>query len=43
MIYLKLSKVANVAIFADDTKLYRSIITPDDSNILQSDLDLLVD
>ena len=34
---------SNVAIFADDTKLYRSIITPDDSNILQSDLDLLVD
>ena len=30
-----------IAIFADDTKLYRPIITPDDSNVLQSDLDLL--
>ena len=29
-----------IAIFADDTKLYRPIITPDDSNVLQSDLDL---
>ena len=34
---------SNVAIFADNTKLYRFIITADDSNILQSDLDLLVD
>ena len=32
------------AIFADDTKLYRPIITADDSNIprLKSDLDLLI-
>ena len=34
---------SNIAIFADDTKLYRTIITSDDSNILQSDLDLLVE
>ena len=34
---------SNIAIFADDTKLYRSIISPDDSTILQSDLDLLVE
>ena len=32
-----------VAIFADDTKLYRSIFTPDDGSILQSDLDQLVE
>ena len=31
------------AIFADDTKLYRPIINVEDSNILQSDLDLLVE
>ena len=31
------------AIFADDTKLYRPIINAEDSNILQSDLDLLVE
>ena len=30
-----------IAIFANDTKLYRPIITPDDSNVLQSDLGLL--
>ena len=34
---------SNFAIFADDTKLYRPIITPDDSNIIQSDLDLPVE
>ena len=34
---------SNIAIFADDTKLYRSIITPDDGSILQSDLDQLVE
>ena len=31
------------AIFADDTKLYRPIINAEDSNILQSDLDLLIE
>ena len=31
------------AIFTDDTKLYRPIINAEDSNILQSDLDLLVE
>ena len=31
------------AIFSDDTKLYRPIINAEDSNILQSDLDLLVE
>ena len=34
---------SSIAIFADDTKLYRSIITPDDGSILQSDLDQLVE
>ena len=34
---------SNIAIFADDTKLYRSIIIPDDGSILQSDLDQLVE
>lgn len=35
---------SNIAIiFADDTKLYRSIITPDNSSILKSDIDLLVE
>ena len=33
----------NIAIFTDGTKLYRSIITPDDGSILQSDLDKLVE
>ena len=33
---------SNISIFADDTKLYRSIITSDNSSTLLSDLDLLV-
>ena len=32
---------SNIAIFADDTKLYIFINTPDNSSTLQSDLDLL--
>ena len=40
--YLPEAVQSNIAIFADDSKLYRSIVTPDDSRILQSDLDLLV-
>lgn len=32
---------SNIAIFTNDTKLYRPIIILEDSNILQSDLDLV--
>ena len=35
-LYLTLSKVADIAIFADDIKLYRSFNTPDNSSTLQS-------
>ena len=34
---------SNIAIFADDTKLYIFINIPDNSSTLQSDLDLLVE
>ena len=39
-LHLKLSKVANIAIFADDTQV---INTPNNSSTIQSDLDLLVE
>ena len=35
-LYLTLSKVANIAIFADDINLHRSINTPESSSTLQS-------
>ena len=39
-LHLKLSKVANIAIFADDTQV---INTPNNSSTIQTDLDLLVE
>ena len=42
MIYVPEVVQTNIAIFADDTNLYRPIITSDDNGILQGDLDLLV-